>query len=177
MALMPTTWGCEYAWYRYQRQRPERNRASRPHRAFPGRTEGHLLPVIAQKALTGHSKGGAAAWQLIGLCQAMADGVVPPMRNLDEPDRRLDDRAPLVFSDEAIEYGTGGLRAGLLTSLGFGHVGAALCVAHPDVLLETLAEQDLADYASRRDARWLNQVKTQYAVLMGENEYIQVREN
>ena len=37
-----------------------------------GRTVGSPLYVVSQKSLTGHAKGGAAAFQLIGLCQMLA---------------------------------------------------------------------------------------------------------
>ena len=140
-----------------------------------GRTAGNPLPIIAQKALTGHAKGGAAAWQLNGLMQAMRDGIIPPMRNLEEPDRRLDDREFLVYPDAPIEVGAGQLRAGLVTSLGFGHVGAAVCVAHPDVLLETLSKKALSAYASRRDARWRQRLTTQNEVLLGERLLMEQR--
>ncbi len=137
-----------------------------------GRTEGNPLPVIAQKALTGHAKGGAAAWQTCGLLQSLTDGVVPPMRNLDEPDPALAERAPLVFPDRAVR---GGLRAGLLTSLGFGHVGAAVLLAHPDVLLETLEGPDLAAYAEARAVRWRARFAEQHAVLLGEQPLFEMR--
>ncbi len=48
-----------------------------------GRSEGNPLYVISQKTLTGHAKGGAAAFQLIGLSQVLTGGVVPPNRSLD----------------------------------------------------------------------------------------------
>src|SRR5690606_16070169 len=47
-----------------------------------GRSEGNPMFVVSQKSLTGHAKGGAAAFQLIGLCQVLAQGVVPPNRSL-----------------------------------------------------------------------------------------------
>ena len=48
-----------------------------------GRSKGNPVLVVAQKYLTGHPKGPAAAWMLNGLLQAMCDGVVPGNRNLD----------------------------------------------------------------------------------------------
>ncbi len=132
-----------------------------------GRSAGNPLPVIAQKAVTGHSKGGAAAWQLIGLMQAMAAGEVPPMRNLDEPDGRVL-AGPLVFSDQVVP---GALKAGLLTSLGFGHVGAALLVLNPEVLLSGLDTKTLRAYAGRRDARWRKAFLAQHAVLLGDRPW------
>ncbi len=133
------------------------------------------LPVIAQKGLTGHSKGGAAAWQAIGLTQAMVDGVIPPMRNLGEPDEDLARRLPLCFPDEAIEVGPGALRAALLTSLGFGHVGALVCLVHPDVLLEALPAHRLEAYGQRREARWRRSFTEQHEVLLGDRPAVVLR--
>ena len=140
-----------------------------------GRDPRWPLPVIAQKALTGHAKGGAAAWQAIGLIQAMLEGVVPPMRNLDEPDASLARRLPLCFSDEPLELGAGGLRAALLTSLGFGHVGALACLVHPDVLLEALPTDRLISYAERRERRWRRRFLEQHRVLLGELPLVEDR--
>lgn len=45
------------------------------------RTHGNAVPVIAQKSLLGHSKGGSAAWQMAGLLQSVITGIVPGNRN------------------------------------------------------------------------------------------------
>ena len=42
-----------------------------------GRTPGNPLLVVSQKTVTGHAKGGAAAWQVAGVLQTMATGWVP----------------------------------------------------------------------------------------------------
>jgi len=42
-----------------------------------GRSPGAPLFIVSQKSLTGHSKGGAAAFQMMGLCQMLRDGVRP----------------------------------------------------------------------------------------------------
>ncbi|HSO05036.1 MAG TPA: beta-ketoacyl synthase N-terminal-like domain-containing protein, partial [Candidatus Limnocylindrales bacterium] len=47
-----------------------------------GRTPGAPLRVLSQKSLTGHSKGGAAAWQMAGLCDVFETGTVPGNANL-----------------------------------------------------------------------------------------------
>lgn len=140
-----------------------------------GRTPGLPLPVIAQKALTGHSKGGAAAWQMNGVLQAMQDGVIPAMRNLDEPDAALRDLHPLVYPDAPIQLRPGGLEAALVTSLGFGHVGACVCLAHPDVLLRRLDAAALDAYRQRRDARWRARLEAEYAVLLGDAPAVTLR--
>ncbi|MGK0360917.1 MAG: fatty acid synthase [Bradymonadia bacterium] len=140
-----------------------------------GRTEGNPLPVIAQKALTGHSKGGAAAWQMNGVLQAMADGVIPGMPNLDEPDVRLGDLTPLVYPDRPIEVGPGALKAALVTSLGFGHVGACVCLVHPDVVLARLPTADRKAYADARDARWRARLEAEHAVLLDQAPAVTLR--
>lgn len=112
-----------------------------------GRTEGSPLFVVSQKSLTGHSKGGAASFQLNGLCQVLAGGVVPPNRGLDCVDDQLATNAHLVWLREALQ--TGPLKAGVLTSLGFGHVSAMIVVAHPGAFVAALP-------ADRRES-WLQQ--------------------
>ena len=44
---------------------------------------------MSQKSLTGHAKGGAAVFQMMGLCQMLRDGVIPPNRSLDCVDDEL----------------------------------------------------------------------------------------
>ena len=48
-----------------------------------GRTPGNAVPVMAQKSLCGHAKGGSAAWQLAGLLQSVYHGIVPGNRNAE----------------------------------------------------------------------------------------------
>ena len=119
-----------------------------------GRSEGAPLFVISQKSLTGHAKGGAAAFQLIGLCQAMADGVVPPNRSLDCVDDKLAVHPRLVWPREPLRFGEGfPLRAGLLTSLGFGHVSALVAVVHPAAFVAAIEPEDRQRYLDRSAAR------------------------
>ena len=47
------------------------------------RTRGNAVPIMAQKNLCGHSKGGSAAWQLAGLLQSVYSGIVPGNRNAE----------------------------------------------------------------------------------------------
>ena len=54
-----------------------------------GRSDGAPLFVVSQKSLTGHAKGGAAVFQMMGLCQILRDGVIPPNRSLDCVDDEL----------------------------------------------------------------------------------------
>jgi 3-oxoacyl-(acyl-carrier-protein) synthase len=116
-----------------------------------GRTPHLPLAVISQKALTGHGKGAAAAWQLNGVLQAMAEGVIPGNASLDDVDDDMRAFTPLTFTDSALK--TPDLRAALITSLGFGHVGAIVCVLHPFFFWRMLAGHERDDYAKRLGAR------------------------
>ena len=116
-----------------------------------GRTVGSPLYVVSQKSLTGHAKGGAAAFQLIGLCQTLAGGTIPPNRGLDCVDEELSVNEHLVWLRESLQ--TGPLRAGLLTSLGFGHVSAMVAVAHPGAFVAALSPAQRDAWLQRATAR------------------------
>lgn len=45
------------------------------------RTPGNAVPIMAQKSLLGHAKGGAAAWQMSGVLDSLRTGIVPGNRN------------------------------------------------------------------------------------------------
>ena len=107
-----------------------------------GRSTGNPLFVVSQKTLTGHAKGGAAAFQLIGLTQMLRSGVLPPNRALDCVDDVLARHPHLVWVREALQLGESmPMRAGLLTSLGFGHVSGLIAVAHPQAYYTAVAQQ------------------------------------
>ncbi|WP_460854079.1 fatty acid synthase subunit beta domain-containing protein [Nocardioides montaniterrae] len=117
-----------------------------------GRSEGNPLHVVSQKTLTGHAKGGAAAFQVIGLCQTLAAGVIPPNRSLDCVDPEMAKHPHLVWHREALR--TGPLKAGLVTSLGFGHVAGIVAIAHPEVFVAALpADEQDAYRAAARERR------------------------
>lgn len=77
-----------------------------------GRTRGNAIPAMAQKSLTGHAKGGSAAWQTIGLCQTVNSGIVPGNRNADNVDKELRQWEYLMFPSKSIH--TDGIKAGLM---------------------------------------------------------------
>ena len=116
-----------------------------------GRSAGNPLFVVSQKSLTGHAKGGAAAFQLIGLCQVLRGGVIPPNRSLDCVDEVLAENDHLVWLREPLAHG--GLKAGLMTSLGFGHVSGLIAVVHPQAFVEALPAAERASYAERSRQR------------------------
>jgi fatty acid synthase len=121
-----------------------------------GRSAGAPLFVVSQKSLTGHAKGGAAVFQAIGLCQVLRDGVIPPNRSLDCVDDELAVSGHFVWPRQTLHLGDRfPLKAGLLTSLGFGHVSGLLALVHPEAFLATLDGDQRADYRRRAAERVL----------------------
>ncbi|MBW3089709.1 type I polyketide synthase [Bifidobacterium miconisargentati] len=133
-----------------------------------GRTDGNPLFVISQKTLTGHAKGGACIFQVNGLTQLFKSGVIPANAALDCVDPKLerDDhmvwvRKPLRIGGGEDAYGrvTAGrpVKAGLATSLGFGHVSGFVALVHPGAFEAAVAKADgeaaLAEWRERANAR------------------------
>jgi fatty acid synthase len=117
-----------------------------------GRTPGAPLRVISQKSLTGHAKGGAAAWQMAGLCDVFRTGTVPGNKNLTSADPRVTPGDALVVDYRPL-HRTEPVRAALATSLGFGHVSAVVALAHPDVFVEAIDDDRRGDYVRRAQHR------------------------
>jgi fatty acid synthase len=121
-----------------------------------GRSAGAPLFVVSQKSLTGHAKGGAAAFQMMGLCQILRDGVIPPNRSLDCVDDELASAAHLVWLRDTLRLGEKfPLKAGLITSLGFGHVSGLIALVHPQAFIAALNPEQRKDYQERFEARVL----------------------
>ena len=121
-----------------------------------GRAAGAPLFVVSQKSLTGHAKGGAAVFQMMGLCQMLRDGVIPPNRSLDCVDEELAGSAHCVWVRETLRLGGKfPLKAGMVTSLGFGHVSGLVALVHPQAFVAALDPEQRADYQRRADARLL----------------------
>lgn len=121
-----------------------------------GRSDGAPLFVVSQKSLTGHAKGGAAVFQMMGLCQMLRDGVIPPNRSLDCVDDELAGSAHFVWVRETLRLGEKfPLKAGMLTSLGFGHVSGLVALVHPQAFIAALDADQRVDYQRRADARLL----------------------
>ena len=121
-----------------------------------GRSDGAPLFVVSQKSLTGHAKGGAAVFQIIGLCQILRDGVIPPNRSLDCVDDELAGSAHFVWPRETLRLGGKfPLKAGLVTSLGFGHISGLIALVHPEAFLASLDAEQRAAYTQQANARVL----------------------
>ena len=76
-----------------------------------GRSDGAPLFVVSQKSLTGHAKGGAAVFQMMGLCQMLRDGVIPPNRSLDCVDDEMAGSEHFVWLRETAAAGRAGSRS------------------------------------------------------------------
>jgi enoyl reductase-like protein/3-oxoacyl-ACP reductase-like protein len=154
---------------------PNENRAYDRIFRWLGRAPGNPLVAVSQKALTGHSKGGAAAWQVAGLCQALASGVLPGNPNLDDPDPTMRAYETMCFTDEAIALAPGSFEAGMVTSLGFGHVGGVVCLVHPDRALAALDDEAFARYRKLRDARERQRLRDELAVYESTRPAVRIR--
>ncbi len=132
-----------------------------------GRTPGNPLFVSSQKTVTGHAKGGAAAWQAIGLCQAMRSGVIPGNRNLECVDPAMRSVRHVTFTDTTVRTAQP-LRAGLLTSLGFGHVSGVVLMLHPAAFSALLDDELHASWQARVARREAEATRRHDQVLMGQ---------
>ncbi|PFH52946.1 hypothetical protein AMATHDRAFT_138867 [Amanita thiersii Skay4041] len=115
------------------------------------RSPGNAVPIMAQKSLLGHSKGGSAAWQMAGLLQSVITGVVPGNRNSDNVDSDFQQHHYLLFPSKSIH--TDGIRAGIMSSFGFGQVGGTALVVHPRFLLGALEPTQYLKYQEKNSAR------------------------
>ena len=94
-----------------------------------GRADGNPLFVISQKTLTGHAKGGACIFQVNGLTQLFKSGMIPANAALDCVDPKLMRDDHMVWLREPLKVGS--VKAGLATSLGFGHVSGFAAIVNP----------------------------------------------
>jgi fatty acid synthase len=133
-----------------------------------GRSPGAPLFIVSQKSLTGHSKGGAAAFQIMGMCQMLRDGVIPPNRSLDCVDEEMAHASHFVWVREALQLREKfPMKAGLITSLGFGHVSGLLALVHPQAFLAALSPEQREDYQQRAGARVLKGQRTLASAIAG----------
>ena len=119
-----------------------------------GRTPGNAVPIMAQKSLCGHSKGGSAAWQLAGLVQSVGSGIVPGNRNADNVDAEFRKHEHLMFPSKTIHC-PDGINAGIMSSFGFGQVGGTVLVVNPKYILGAVEPALYEEYKSRSRERAL----------------------
>lgn len=120
-----------------------------------GRTDGNPLFVISQKSLTGHAKGGACIFQVNGLTQLFKSGVIPANAALDCVDPKLKRDDHMVWLRKPLRVGS--IKAGLATSLGFGHVSGFAAIVNPGAFEASVAnaagEEALNEWRERANAR------------------------
>jgi len=138
-----------------------------------GRTKGNAVPVITQKSLTGHPKGGAASWQFNGMLQTLDKAVIPGNHNADNIAAELRAFPFLFYPSKRLEPVR--LECGLLTSFGFGQVGGQAAIIHPRYLYASLQKHELEAYAARRRVRELNSY-ARLSTLMVQNNLVQIKE-
>jgi fatty acid synthase len=81
----------------------------------------------------------------------MEEGVIPGNRNLTCLDAAMS-RAPTLLHTDA-PMRPGAIAAGLLTSLGFGHVSSLILLLHPAAFAACLSDDDHAAWRAAADAR------------------------
>jgi fatty acid synthase len=115
-----------------------------------GRTQGNPAFVISQKTVTGHAKGGAAVFQVNGLTQLFKSGRIPANRALDCVGDEFKGHDPIVWLREPLDLGAvQTIKAGMVTSLGFGHVAGLIAVVNPGAFFSAVAKVGGADELDR----------------------------
>ncbi|QNH96260.1 type I polyketide synthase [Corynebacterium anserum] len=121
-----------------------------------GRSQGNPLFVVSQKTLTGHAKGGAAVFQVAGIADMFRTGRIPGNRTLDCLDPAMRSAQHFVWPRSPLQMAQP-IKAGVLTSLGFGHVSAVVALVHPAafeaVLRAECGERDAACWRERATRR------------------------
>ena len=112
-----------------------------------GRKEGNVLPVVFQKALTGHPKGPAGAWMLNGCIQMMHDGRIPGNRNGDNIDVELEQCEYLVFPNKTVSKPN--MKAFALHLFGFGQKGGTAIGVQPRYLYATIEQDQFEKYSKK----------------------------
>ena len=130
-----------------------------------GRKDGNPILVHSQKSILGHGRGGAAAWQANAAIQILLDGVVPGNPNLDDVDPSFEKYGSMTFTDRTVPLHNP--KAVLLTSLGFGHVGAAVLFLHPQCALSKLSKDSWKNYQSKLKKRNERSIRRGWENMLG----------
>lgn len=138
-----------------------------------GRTPGNAVPVIAQKSLTGHPKGGAAAWMFNGMLQTLNSALIPGNHNADNISEELRAFPHLFYPSQPLQKVR--LECGILTSFGFGQVGGQALIVHPRYLFASLSQAEVEAYTARRRARELDAYSRMSSSLVN-NNLVQIKD-
>lgn len=141
-----------------------------------GRTPGLAVPVMAQKWILGHAKGGAAAWASNGVMQSLLYSTVTGNRNADDISPELQNYRYLLYNSTSIQRTVHDLHAGLVTSFGFGQVGGIALFLHPGHLLGRLSEAEFNEYNRLRRRRLGKTYVRMHGMLM-KNDLVRIEDH
>jgi fatty acid synthase len=79
----------------------------------------------------------------------------------------MEDFGHIAFTNETLRPGAGSLKAGLVTSLGFGHVSGIALILHPDALLAHLPKNTRDAYQAVVDERLRDERDRLTDILLG----------
>eukprot|EP00397_Hematodinium_sp_SG-2012_P000038 GEMP01000038.1.p1 GENE.GEMP01000038.1~~GEMP01000038.1.p1 ORF type:complete len:4044 (+),score=1094.81 GEMP01000038.1:434-12565(+) len=153
----------------------DKNESDITHRQMEhlGRTLGKPLYVVAQKSLTGHPKGAAAAWMFNGCVQALQHQRIPGNYNLDSMSLDFQQYTHLVYPNKPIKLGEQ-MKACMLKSFGFGQVNAEILLVHPDYVFG-VATEEFAPYVARRAERETRAFRYMQNVLTEKHALVQIK--
>ncbi|SPO24499.1 related to fatty acid synthase, beta and alpha chains [Ustilago trichophora] len=141
-----------------------------------GRTPGHAVPVMAQKWLCGHAKGGAAAWALNGVMQSLHTSIVCGNRNADDISPELQKFDMLLYNSTSIHRTPHHVNAAAVSSFGFGQVGGIILVLHAAHILGRLSPKVFEEYVARRKARQ-HQTYTRMHSALTKEDLVRIKDN
>lgn len=119
-----------------------------------GRKRGNLLPIVCQKAITGHPKAAAGAWMLNGVLQIFKDDLIPGNTKADNVDKVITEDNEYLLIDKSNIQLRESVKAGLITSFGFGQKGALSVIVNPNFLLACLSEEEYKRYMMKYEQRY-----------------------
>ncbi|KAI6129042.1 hypothetical protein EDD16DRAFT_1516096, partial [Pisolithus croceorrhizus] len=91
-----------------------------------------------------HRRAYSDTPRMAGLLQTVNTGIIPGNRNSDNVDARFEAHHNLMFPSRSIH--TDGIRAGVMSSFGFGQVGGTAVVVHPRYLFAALEPSAYESY-------------------------------
>lgn len=118
------------------------------------RSKGNLLPIVCQKAITGHPKAAAGAWMLNGLLQMFEDDIIPGNVRADNVDENITKNNEYLLINKTNIHLKSSIKAGMLTSFGFGQKGALSMILNPNYLLACLTEDQYLEYMEKFENRY-----------------------
>ncbi|PVU85583.1 hypothetical protein BB559_006933 [Furculomyces boomerangus] len=139
-----------------------------------GRSKGNVCPLVSQKSITGHAKGGASSLATNGLIQMLMTGIIPGNLSADNISEEFEDFDLVYNPYRAIKKEF--LKAGLLKSLGFGQIGSELLMVNSAYLFASIPKDVYDDYSKRAKMRQIKSERYLYNTLTSTKPHIPVKE-